>query len=565
MIHGFTQGLAASELRAAERIAKRRVPLNKLFTPELLRSLVEFSASTGRQVGVLVNRKGQVEWVIIGNHERLELPEIGRMRAGAGRLRGLRLIHTHLDESGLSRDDIVDLTRLRLDLVCAICLNSKGQASSVYYAHNLALPSGADFYAHRSYGPLSIAEAESIDPTPIIEEIEEALALAARARPVRGQRRAILVHVSAKRELSDPDWMLDELAELARTAGIEAVARFAQIRDALDPKYLVGRGKLDEIVIESMRLDADLLIFDRNLSPSQGVSIAQATQLHVIDRTQLILEIFAKHAEGRDGKLQVELAQLKYLLPRLGAKDDALSRITGGIGGRGPGETLVEIGKRRVRERIRHLEAELKRLVVQRRERRRQRLRHQIPIVSIVGYTNVGKSTLLNALTHSDTLVADKLFATLDTRSRRLKLPGGEEVIVTDTVGFIRDLPEELFSAFRATFEEIEDASLILHVADISAPSLSEQIQATQSLLIKLGLGHKPTLLVLNKADRVPQEEAECIALAKGGIAVSALHPQSLKPLIEKIQEMLFENKYRPFFPLEGDEATTFYQHLSTG
>jgi GTP-binding protein HflX len=312
------------------------------------------------------------------------------------------------------------------------------------------------------------------------------------------------------------------------------------VRDHIDPKFVLGRGKLDEVVLRAMQLDVEVLIFDRNLTPAQGTAIAQVTDLKVLDRTQLILDIFAQRAESRDGKLQVELAQMRYLLPRLGQKDDSLSRLTGGIGGRGPGETKLEIGRRRARERITHLESQLKQLVRQRKERRRKRARNDVPIVAIVGYTNAGKSTLLNTLTDSSVLAEDRLFATLDTRSRRLRFPREREIVITDTVGFIRDLPKELFAAFRATFEEAQDADLLLHVIDVADPNVEDHIATTLGLLIELELDHVPRLLVCNKADSLPAGEAERRAVEHEGVAVSALDKASLTPLLERVEHMLF-------------------------
>jgi GTP-binding protein HflX len=540
-IHGNTTGLSPSDVHALERLYRRRVPFDRLLTPELARSMGEVSRATGRQVGVLVDRAGQVEFVVVGDATKLMLPDIGRARASEGRFRGLRLIHTHLNQEGLTRDDLVDLTRLRLDLVCALCLGPDGQPLTVHYGHNVAVPEGRNDSPYQTVGPIPYGREDTVDPSTLVTELEEQFARVARTRRVEGKDgRAILVHVTDRRGAGAAEESLRELEELARTAGVAVVDRVLQVRDAIDPKFVVGRGKLDEVVLKSMQLDATVLVFDRNLSPSQASAIAGATELKVIDRTQLILDIFAQRAESRDGKLQVELAQMKYLLPRIGQKDDALSRLTGGIGGRGPGETVLEIGKRRARDRVSRLEAELKHLAVQRKQRRQRRGRRDVPIVSIVGYTNAGKSTLLNALTGSDTIAEDKLFATLDTRSRRIRFPREREVVITDTVGFIRDLPKELFSAFRATFEEAEDADLLLHVVDVSDPAIADHIRATEHLLGELGLAGTKTVLVLNKADRLPPGEAAAIARGRGGLAVSAVDRESLRPLLEELERQLW-------------------------
>ncbi|MBX7197449.1 MAG: GTPase HflX [Sandaracinaceae bacterium] len=540
-IHGNTTGLSPSDVHALERLYRRRVPFDRLLTPELARSMAEVSSTTGRQVGVLVDRTGQVQWVVVGDATKLMLPDIGRARAAEGRFRGLRLLHTHLTQEGLTRDDLVDLTRLRLDLVCAICLGGDGQPSTVHYGHNVPVPEGRADAPYASFGPIPYGREDSVDPSTLVTELEEGFARVARTRRVDGKDgRAILVHVTDKRGAHGSEDSLRELEELARTAGVAVVDRVLQVRDAIDPKFVLGRGKLDEIILKSMQLDATVLVFDRNLSPSQASAIASVTELKVIDRTQLILDIFAQRAESRDGKLQVELAQMKYLLPRIGQKDDALSRLTGGIGGRGPGETVLEIGKRRARDRVSRLEAELEHLAVQRKQRRQRRGRRDVPIVSIVGYTNAGKSTLLNTLTGSDTIAENKLFATLDTRSRRIRFPREREVVITDTVGFIRDLPKELFAAFRATFEETEDADLLLHVVDVSDPAIADHIRATDHLLGELGLAKTPTLLVLNKADRLPPGDAAQIARGRGGIAVSAVDRDSLVPLLLEMEQRLF-------------------------
>ena len=538
-IHGQTSGLSPSDVHALTRLYRRRVPLDRLLTPELTRSLAEVSTQSGRQVGLLVDRSGDVRFVVVGDHQKLMLPDLGRHRAADGRLRGLRLLHTHLSQEGLTRDDLVDLVRLKLDLVLALCVSPEGEPTNVHYAHNVAVPDGTNRPPYEIVGPIPWARAE-LDVRQKLTDIEDDFAHATRARKVQGKDgRAILVHVTDRRG-TQAEESLRELDELARTAGLAVVDRILQVRDRIDPKYILGRGKLDDVVVRSMQLDATVLVFDCELAPSQASAIAALTDMKVIDRTQLILDIFAQRAESRDGKLQVELAQMKYLLPRLGQKDDALSRLTGGIGGRGPGETVLEIGKRRARERISRLEHQLKTLAVQRKQRRHRRGRRDVPIVSIVGYTNAGKSTLLNALTGADTLAEDKLFATLDTRSRRIRFPREREVVITDTVGFIRDLPSDLFAAFRATFEEAEDADLLLHVVDASDPSMSDHMRTTERLLGELDLATTPTLLVFNKADRLPPGDAERMAEERGGVAISATDRTSLHALLLRVEAMLF-------------------------
>jgi GTP-binding protein HflX len=539
-IHGDTTGLGPAETKTLERLAQRRVPFDVITTPELTRDLVKVSHATGRQVGALVDRSGRVTHVVVGDASKLMLPDVGRLRAAPGRLRGLRLVHTHLHDEPLTRDDLVDLTRLRLDMVAAICLApGEERPLSVYYGHNVPVPEGSEQEPFETHGPIPYAKLDA-SPARIVPALEEEFARVARARTVKGKDgRAILVHVCDKRGAASAEESLRELRELARTAGVEVGDAVLQVRDRVDSKYVLGRGKLDQVVIRAMQLDVDVLIFDRDLSPAQAAGIAGVTDLKVIDRTQLILDIFAQRAESRDGKLQVELAQMKYLLPRLGQRDDALSRLTGGIGGRGPGETKLEIGKRRARERVNRLNAQLKELARQREQRRSRRSRSGVPVIAIVGYTNAGKSTLLNALTGSEVLAENKLFATLDTRTRRMTLPSGREVVVSDTVGFIRDLPKDLFAAFRATFEEARDADLLLHVVDGADPAAEAQIATTEQLLAELELASHRRLLVFNKADRLLPEEAARLAFAHDGVAVSALEPRAFGPLLERIERLL--------------------------
>ena len=450
-IYGNTTGLSPSATKTLERIYRRKVPPTVIATTELVRSLVQASVETGRQVGALVHRSGQVDYVVVGDAGKLMLPDIGRLRASEGRFRALRLVHTHLRGEPLTDDDLVDLVRLRLDMVAAIQLApGTGDARSVHYAYNAPTEP-----PYQKVGPSPLA-ALDLDIAKLMGDLEGEFAKRSRAREVAAKDgRAILVHVYEKGKGSSDaaEVGMRELRELARTAGVEVVQSVIQGRERIDPKFVMGHGKLNEIILRAAELDAQVLVFDRNLSPAQANAIAKSTDLNVIDRSQLILDIFAQRAESRDGKLQVELAQLKYSLPRLAQKDDSLSRLTGGIGGRGPGETKLEIGRRRAKERVSHLESQLARLGQQRAERRRRRKSGDVPTVAIVGYTNAGKSTLLNALTGAGVLAEDKLFATLDTRSRRTSLPSGRDVVFTDTVGFIRELPKDLFAAFRATFE----------------------------------------------------------------------------------------------------------------
>ena len=508
----------------------------ELCSPELARHLTELSREVGRQVGVLINRRGEIEHVIVGDARQLVLPDIGRARAGHARLRGLRLVHTHLRDEPLTRDDLTDLVLLRLDAVAAVVARDDGLPGKVYLATLMPWNLRGDLY--------QLSEAPSLyeldfDAQAQIAALEQEMARVAPVRAVGVEGRAILVGVFT-REKAEAESSMQELQELARTAGVQVLDCVLQGRREIDPRTLIGPGKLSEILVRSMQLGADLLVFDHDLTPSQARHISEATSLRILDRTQLILDIFAQRAQSADGKLQVELAQLKYLLPRLVGRDESLSRLAGGIGGRGPGETKLEIDRRRVRDRIAALEARIDRLSSDRAVRRRQRNRGGVPVISIVGYTNAGKSTLLNALTDSSVLAENKLFATLDPTSRRLKFPRDREVIITDTVGFIRDLPRELVNAFRATLEELEEADLLLHVVDASDPRHDEQAAAVERVLSTLAVGETPRLLVYNKADRVP-DQAALLAAREGGVAVSALKHDGFAELISRCEEILWK------------------------
>ena len=535
-LFGNTAGLKASHSKRLLATRRRRVQQRELVSPELARHLTELSREIGRQLGVLINRRGEVEHVIVGDARQLVLPDIGRARAGHARLRGLRLVHTHIKDEPLTRDDLTDLVLLRLDAVAAIVAREDGLPGKIYVATLMPWNTSGDLY--------NLAEAPSLyelefDAQGQIAALEQEMARVAPVRAVGVAGRAILVGIHTG-DRTAAEASLQELQELARTADVQVLDVVLQARREIDPRTLIGEGKLQEILVRSMALGADLLVFDRNLTPSQARHIGEATSLRILDRTQLILDIFAQRAQSADGKLQVELAQLKYLLPRLVGRDDSLSRLAGGIGGRGPGETKLEIDRRRVRERISALESRIDRLSGDRATRRRQRNRTGVPVISIVGYTNAGKSTLLNALTDSTVLAENKLFATLDPTSRRLRFPRDREVIITDTVGFIRDLPKDLVAAFRATLEELADADLLLHVVDASDPRHDEQAQAVERVLSTLDVAATPRLLVYNKADRAP-EAAAALALRDGGVAVSSTRRRGFGELLECCEDILWK------------------------
>ena len=353
-----------------------------------------------------------------------------------------------------------------------------------------------------------------------------------------GKERALLVSVSATSKQNALE-SLAELNSLAKSSRIEIAGTVIQQRKQEKAQFLIGPGKLQELAILALQEAATVIIFDQELNPSQIRAITDQIELKVIDRTQLILDIFAQRAQTREGKLQVELAQLKYLLPRLILKNTAMSRLTGGIGGRGPGETKLEINRRRARDRIARLESELLAVRKHRRQQRARRHKKGLAVISIIGYTNAGKSTLLNTLTKSNVLAESRLFATLDPSSRRLKFPKDTEVIITDTVGFIKDLPEDLLVAFRATLEELENADLLLHIIDISNPQYLTQIDSVERIIADLNLDHTASIRVLNKIDRVSADKIKKLNRQLGGMTISAKQKSTLLPLIDRMETIL--------------------------
>ena len=538
-LSGNTLGLKASHRRALERTYRRRVSPAELVSSELARHLVEVSTEIGRQVGVLIGRDGSIRNVIVGDSTRLDLPDIGRLRGGLGRFRGLRLVHTHLRGEPLSADDLNDLVLLRLDAVAMLDASSgrPGRVEVALLAPEASTGSGSKPYRIVRARTLQALEMDFEGEVSATEA--EAARVSARSRGAKDTERAIAIGVTTDAG------RFEELLELVEAAGVEVAGRVRQRRSRIHPKTVVGAGKLEEIVLESMRGGATVAIFDIDLKPAQARAFEDATGLKAIDRTQLILDIFAQRARSRDGKLQVELAQLRYSLPRLTDKDAGLSRLTGGIGGRGPGETVMEIGRRRIRDRIRSLEKQVGKLSKQRDLRRRRR-RAVLPVLSIIGYTNAGKSTLLNAMTESRVPVADRLFMTLDPTSRRLRFPREGEVILTDTVGFISDLPKDLLTAFRATVEELADADLLLHVVDASDEHMEEKKQAVERLLEKLDLAAIPRLVVLNKRDLIGEAAGATLARRLGGVPVSARSRTGLAELIDAAEARLARSDSAP-------------------
>jgi len=509
---------------------------HEVISQDLARSLAALSTELNRQIGLLIHRSGQVETVIVGDFNRIVIPVLTNIRTAGGRLRGLRCVRTSLTGGAVNDEDVMDLACLRLDLFSVLTIKD-GLPDRLHTAH--LQPAAREGRIWTSLAPVHPA-AQDDSCLDLIEAVEsEFVRIHSTASVDQGRDRALLIAVTTGSRARAEESMA-ELAELARSAGVLVLDTIIQQRRKIHPRFILGRGKLMDIMLLSLRHDANLLIFDQELSPSQVRSVTDHTDLRVIDRTQLILDIFASRAKSREGKLQIEMAQLKYMLPRLSSRDDALSRLTGGIGARGPGETKLEIDRRRINDRIARLGRELKKVGRQRYHRRNRRRKRDVPVISLVGYTNAGKSTLLNTLTRSHIHAEDQLFATLDPTSRRLRFPEDREVIITDTVGFIRNLPDELLKAFASTLEELQEADLLLHVIDIADPFWKEKKQVVEQLLDELELGRIPRLDVFNKIDRVA---GRCPAAGTEAVCISARDASSLAPLLERAGEILMAGR----------------------
>lgn len=521
-------------MKALERTFRRKVSPEQVVSQELANHLAGISLETGRQVGVILTREGQIRDVIVGDASQVEIPEIGRLRSRAGRLRGLRLVHTHLKGEPVSRDDLNDLAQLRLDAVAVLHPKEDGSAGKIELAH--VIPSSPDgeesapFHFYQAANPASL----ELDFGAAVAAVEAEFSSLLRVSVSdTGRERALIIGISPDEQ------QFDETVELALSAGALVAGTIRQKRGQLHPKTVVGKGKLGDIILESMRRQAELAIFDVELKPAQAREFEDRTGMKVVDRTQLILDIFAQRAASRDGKIMVELAQLKYSLPRLSEKESGLSRHTGGIGTRGPGETTMEIGRRRISDRIRKLEKQVAGISRQRSLRRVNRRRHSVPVVALVGYTNAGKTSLLNVITKSEVKVEDKLFVTLDPTTRRIRFPGDQDVLLTDTVGFIRDLPADLVTAFKATLEEAGEADLLLHVADIGDSLLEMKIDSVNRILSDLEMNEIPCVLVLNKSDLLSSRETANLRKRYNGIAVSTLTKKGLPALLYRVGKEL--------------------------
>ncbi|MCL4132749.1 UNVERIFIED_CONTAM: hypothetical protein GTU68_036098 [Idotea baltica] len=538
---GNLKGLNASEKKKLEKLYNRKILASEIISKDLAKEAYDISKSLNRIVALLIDRKGRLLDIVLGDKKIVYLPDLGRYRLSKARLRGVRLVFTDLSNNSevkIPNDIYTDLEKLRLDLVCGIKVNQNKLKAS--FAYNLP--------NHKTIESVSTELIDDLykfnfDFNNFILDLESEIS----RKSIKHQsdsNNAILVGIYPKHNRDYKKSIL-ELENLAKTSDLKIVDTFTQRRD-LDPKTLIGQGRLEELVLHALRLGADILVFDNELQPRQWRAITNATELKVIDRSMLILDIFAKRANSSDGKAQVSLAQLKYNLPRLVEKDKGLSRLTGGIGGRGPGETKLEINRRRSRETIKKLEQKIEKLKERRDLQSYKKRENNLFQAALIGYTNAGKSTLFNALTKSKVLVEDKLFATLETSQRKFYFPELEQnIILSDTVGFIRNLPEELKNAFRATLEQLYDANLLLQVVDASDPNFLDHIKSVNEILKEMDLLEKPRILVFNKFDLVKNKEEFNIDLDFNPLMISALDKKSLiglkKEIISKIKS--YENQ----------------------
>lgn len=573
------EGLRPPQIKRLEKLYGRKSSAFTAVSPEFARGMCEISTETGRQVAVLLDRANLVQYVIIGSSSEIVIPVLERYRITPGGLRGLRLVHTHLAGEDLTDDDLTDLALLRLDSATVLHGDKKGIPVKMQTAHLLPPDSPLMFGYLEDTDP----HRQTVEYYDFIKGLEREIEYKTKTLfKVKNAHSAILAGTYRKKH--EAAEYMAELTELTESAGMDVLDTFVQIKSQIHPKYVLGPGKLKEIVIRALQTGADFVVFDNTLTPAQSRAVSEFTELKVIDRTQLILDIFARRAKSNEGKIRVELAQLKYILPRLSGRDDALSRLTGGIGGRGPGETKLEIDKRRINDRIAFLSKKLEKIEQNRTVQRGKRNKDALPIVSIVGYTNAGKSTLLNTLTKSEVYSDDLMFATLDTSSKRIRFPEERDVIITDTVGFIRDLPENLKGAFKSTLEELHEADLLIHVVDISNEDFPSHIKSVDTILAELNLHDKNVITVLNKVDLLsPDEHAfvtenilpdtmfaderlqSLIDLKNSkidAIYLSALDRKSFRTLLERIRFILFTEGKGRDLPIEDyfdDDAERNY------
>lgn len=541
-IKGNIKGIRDSVIAELQKLYDMQSP--QLVSQELAVKLADITEYINREISVYITRSGQIIEIAVGDNATVELPSFSGRR-GAGRLSGIRCIHTHPGGNPyLSGVDISALKNNKYDAMVAIGVISPDFTKSEL---TFGLITGIDSnenYTAECYGPYSIEDAENINFVNTVSTIERILDKQTGTASLQVMsERAILIGMEWGRNdsLWTVDDSLEELKQLADTAGATVIKKFIQKRPKPDPAFFIGRGKVQELALYAQQENIDLCIFDDELSPAQQRNIESVMGIRILDRTALILDIFAQRARTNEGKLQVELAQLQYTLPRIMGKGLMLSRLGGGIGTRGPGETKLEVDRRRIRDRIAFIKDQIEKVKAVRSLHRSNRKKNNVFEVSLVGYTNAGKSTLLNTLTNSDIYAKDQLFATLDPTTRQLTLPNKQEIIITDTVGFIQRLPHQLIAAFRSTLEVVTEADLLVHVIDVSHELYKEQAAAVHEVLKEIGAETKPVITVYNKIDKLPTDSklADRLALEEDTVCISAAKKLNLESLQQMIESYL--------------------------
>lgn len=541
-IKGNIKGIRDSVIAELQKLYDMQSP--QLVSQELAVKLADITEYINREISVYITRSGQIIEIAVGDNATVELPSFSGRR-GAGRLSGIRCIHTHPGGNPyLSGVDISALKNNKYDAMVAIGVVSPDFTKSEL---TFGLITGIDSnenYNAECYGPYSIEDAENINFVNTVSTIERILDKQTGTASLQVMsERAILIGMEWGRNdsLWTVDDSLEELKQLADTAGATVIKKFIQKRPKPDPAFFIGRGKVQELALYAQQENIDLCIFDDELSPAQQRNIESVMGIRILDRTALILDIFAQRARTNEGKLQVELAQLQYTLPRIMGKGLMLSRLGGGIGTRGPGETKLEVDRRRIRDRIAFIKDQIEKVKAVRSLHRSKRKKNNVFEVSLVGYTNAGKSTLLNTLTKSDIYAKDQLFATLDPTTRQLTLPNKQEIIITDTVGFIQRLPHQLIAAFRSTLEVVTEADLLVHVIDVSHELYKEQAAAVHEVLKEIGAETKPVITVYNKIDKLPPDSklADRLALEEDTVCISAAKKLNLETLQQMIETHL--------------------------
>ncbi|MEH2412213.1 GTPase HflX [Nostoc sp.] len=571
-IFGNLQGLKSSQLKQLQRLYHQRIPGDRITTPDFSQRLAAISTEVNQPVCAYINRRGQVIRVGVGTPRQTQIPPLELPRYGAERLSGIRCIATHLKPEPPNESALTAMALQRLDALVILNITgmgftrrgggATGYVKEAYLAHltpqesRTLITSPAALKVEESQiqspswnisPPLGLDDLAEQDLVDLVENLEAEFQREFIAQEVDADHDRVLIVGVMTSEIT-PLQFQDTLVELARlvdTAGGDVLQTIQQKRSRVHPQTVVGEGKVQEIALTAQTLGVNLVVFNRDLSPSQVRNLEMQIGIRVVDRTEVILDIFAQRAQSRAGKLQVELAQLEYMQPRLAGRGRTMSRLGGGIGTRGPGETKLETERRAIGQRISRLQKEVNQLQAHRSRLRQRRQHREVPSVALVGYTNAGKSTLLNALTNAEVYTADQLFATLDPTTRRLVIPYGEtnehqEILITDTVGFIHELPASLMDAFRATLEEVTEADALLHLVDLSHPAWLRHIRSVREILAQMPITPGPALVIFNKID---QADSETLALAREefplAVFISASQRLGLETLRQRLAQLI--------------------------